>query len=35
MEVNIANPGGLGTLNRLFDEDFGAKVVQAVEHFLD
>ena len=34
MEVNIANPGGLGTLNRLYKQDFGAKVVQAVEHFL-
>ena len=35
MEVNIANPGGLGTLNRLFDADVGPKVVQAVEHFFD
>lgn len=35
MEVNIANPGGLGTLSLLYDEDVGPKVVQAVEHFLN
>ena len=35
MEVNIANPGGLGTLNRLYEHDFGPKVVGAVERFLN
>ena len=35
MEVNIANPGGLGTLNRLYEHDFGPKVVRAVERFLN
>jgi hypothetical protein len=35
MEVNIANPGGLGTLNRLYEHDFGPKVVEAVERFLN
>ena len=34
MEVNIANPGGLGTLNRLYDRDFGSQVVAAVEGFI-
>ena len=33
MEVNVANPGGLGTLNRLYDQDFGPVVVKAIEHF--
>lgn len=34
MEVNIANPGGLGTLNRLYDQDFGPALVQAAEGFI-
>ncbi len=33
MEVNVANPGGLGTLNRLYDQDVGPEVVKAIEHF--
>lgn len=34
MEVNIANPGGLGTLNRLYDQDFGPALVRAAEAFI-
>jgi glutathione synthase len=34
MEVNVANPGGLGTLNHLYQKDFGAAVVEAVEGFI-
>jgi glutathione synthase/RimK-type ligase-like ATP-grasp enzyme len=30
MEVNIANPGGLGTLATVYGRDFGADVVSAV-----
>lgn len=34
MEVNIANPGGLGTLQRLYDKDFDIDVIDAVAAFL-
>lgn len=34
MEVNIANPGGLGTLNQLYDRDFGPDLVHAIEAFI-
>jgi glutathione synthase/RimK-type ligase-like ATP-grasp enzyme len=34
MEVNVANPGGLGTLNKLYDEDFGPALVRAVTQFI-
>jgi glutathione synthase/RimK-type ligase-like ATP-grasp enzyme len=34
MEVNIANPGGLGTLNRLYGNDFGPAIVEAAEAFI-
>ena len=34
MEVNIANPGGLGTLNRLYHRDFGPDLVHAIEGFI-
>lgn len=30
MEVNIANPGGLGTLSTLYERDFAADVVHAI-----
>jgi glutathione synthase len=30
MEVNLANPGGLGTLATVYGRDFGADVVSAV-----
>jgi hypothetical protein len=30
MEVNLVNPGGLGTLCTLYQSDFGEHVVQAV-----
>jgi len=34
MEVNVANPGGLGTLNKLYDKDFGPALVRAVTQFI-
>lgn len=34
MEVNVANPGGLSTLNTLYDTDFGPALVQAVTRFI-
>ena len=34
MEVNIANPGGLGTLQRLYERDFDIDVIDATEAFL-
>jgi glutathione synthase/RimK-type ligase-like ATP-grasp enzyme len=34
MEVNIANPGGLGTLQRLYEKDFDIDVIDAVAAFL-
>jgi glutathione synthase/RimK-type ligase-like ATP-grasp enzyme len=33
MEVNLVNPGGLGSLNTLYQKDHGAKLVKAVERF--
>ena len=30
MEVNLANPGGLGTLSAIYHQDFGGDVVRAV-----
>lgn len=30
MEVNLANPGGLGTLSSVYNQDFGAQVVAAI-----
>lgn len=34
MEVNVANPGGFGTLNALYDRDFGPALVRAVSQFI-
>jgi glutathione synthase/RimK-type ligase-like ATP-grasp enzyme len=34
MEVNVANPGGLGTLNQLYGKDFGPALVRAVALFI-
>ena len=34
MEVNVANPGGLGTLNQLYGKDFGPALVRAVTQFI-
>ncbi len=34
MEVNVANPGGLGTLNQLYGKDFGPALVHAVTQFI-
>lgn len=34
MEVNIANPGGLGTLGQLYGRDFGPALVRATESFI-
>ena len=34
MEVNVANPGGLGTLNQLYGKDFGPALVRAAAHFI-
>ena len=31
VEVNIANPGGLGTLNKLYGKDFGPRVVRGLQ----
>lgn len=35
MEVNIANPGGIGTLQRLYERDFGIDIINAANAFLD
>ena len=34
MEVNIANPGGLGTLQRIYEKDVEIEVIRAVTAFL-
>ena len=34
MEVNLANPGGLGTLASLYDRDPEAQVVEAIRRAL-
>ena len=34
VEVNVANPGGLGTLNEVYAKDFGAEVVTCVLRWL-
>ena len=33
MEVNVANPGGLGTMNELYGKDFGPALVEAAWAF--
>ena len=35
MEVNIANPGGIGTLQQLYERDFGIDIINAANAFLD
>ena len=35
MEVNIANPGGIGTLQRLYERDFGINIINAANAFLN
>jgi glutathione synthase len=35
MEVNIANPGGIGTLQRLYERDFGIDIIGAANAFLN
>ena len=35
MEVNIANPGGIGTLQQLYERDFGIDIITAANAFLD
>ena len=35
MEVNIANPGGIGTLQQLYARDFGIDIINAANAFLD
>ena len=35
MEVNIANPGGIGTLQRVYERDFGINIINAANAFLD
>ena len=35
MEVNIANPGGIGTLQQLYEKDFGIDIINAANAFLD
>ena len=34
VEVNVANPGGIGTLNEVYARDFGAEVVSCVLRWL-
>ena len=34
MEVNIANPGGLGSLAQIYNADFGSLLVRAAEAFI-
>lgn len=34
IEVNIANPGGLGTLNHVWQRDFGSALVDAVQRWI-
>lgn len=34
MEVNVANPGGLGTLSELYGEDYGARLAASVGSWL-
>ena len=35
MEVNIANPGGIGTLQRVYERDFGINIINAANAFLN
>ena len=35
MEVNIANPGGIGTLQQLYARDFGIDIINAANAFLN
>ena len=35
MEVNIANPGGIGTLQQLYERDFGIDIINAANAFLN
>ena len=35
MEVNVANPGGLSTLNAVYTRDFGAAIVAATTAFIE
>lgn len=35
MEVNIANPGGIGTLQRLYERDFGIDIITAANAFVN
>ena len=35
MEVNIANPGGIGTLQQLYERDFGIDIINAANAFVN